>query len=342
MSIFKRFMAFIGLVLFISSMAVIFYVVYVRYQWKEPLNSKLTKRHEFIIKSGMNLKKVARLLEKEGLLSNSMEFEFLVRYKNKQKSIKAGEYKLAPSMNMYEILNVLTHGRVIMHSFTIPEGLRIKEMLPRIQKAGFCSGNEFYDLVADKDIISRTGLEIHDLEGYLFPETYTFAKGVSCREIVQTMVDSFTQNFTPKMKQRAKELGMTINQVVTLASIIEKETANPSERPKISSVFHNRLKRGMLLQTDPTVIYGIENFNGNITRADLRRDHPYNTYTRKGLPPGPIASPGLASIKAALYPASTAYLYFVSMNNGRHYFSKNLIEHNKAVQKYQIRGKKGK
>ena len=173
------------------------------------------------------------------------------------------------------------------------------------------------------------------MEGYLYPETYYFSKGEGERKIIQTMISTFNQFYTLDMEEKARVLSMTRREIVTLASIIEKETSVGNERPLISAVFHNRLKRRIRLQSDPTVIYGLPDFDGNLTRKDLRVHSPYNTYWVKGLPPGPIANPGNESLIAVLNPAPVDYLYFVSKNNGTHYFSKTLSEHNGAVQRYQ-------
>jgi UPF0755 protein len=176
------------------------------------------------------------------------------------------------------------------------------------------------------------------LEGYLFPDTYQFGRGISPSLIIDAMVKRFWQMVGP-LTDRAKETGMTMQEIVTLASIVEKETGQPSERPLIASVFLNRLKSGMRLESDPTVIYGLENFDGNLRKKDLVQRSPYNTYVIHGLTPGPICNPGLESIKAVIFPAKTDYLYFVSKNDGSHHFSRTLSEHNQAVERYQ-KGKK--
>jgi UPF0755 protein len=184
------------------------------------------------------------------------------------------------------------------------------------------------------------GITADTLEGYLFPDTYYFPSGLESKSIITAMVKQFRIAFKPEWQTRAEELGMSVHEVVTLASIIEKETGAPEERPLISSVFHNRLKKGMRLETDPTVIYGIPDFDGNIKRRHLNTYTPYNTYKIKGLPPGPIASPGAAALEAALYPAQSKYLYFVSKKDGTHQFSATIKEHNAAVRKYQLRKKR--
>jgi UPF0755 protein len=190
--------------------------------------------------------------------------------------------------------------------------------------------------VEDPGLINRFGINAPSMEGYLFPETYFFPKHLGGEEIIQTMVSRFEKTFPLEWRERAKTLNLTEHEVVTLASIIEKETGKGDERNLISAVFHNRIKRGMPLQSDPTVIYALPNFNGNLTRKHLSYLSPYNTYRVRGRPPGPIANPGTQSIEAALYPADVNYFYFVSKNDGSHYFSKTLGEHNRAVQLYQM------
>jgi UPF0755 protein len=190
-------------------------------------------------------------------------------------------------------------------------------------------------LVADSAFIKSLGIDAPTLEGHLFPDTYYFPKRAKTEEVIRAMVSRLQQVFTPEIRAQSAALKMTETQVLTLASIIEKETGRDAERPLISAVFHNRLRKGMLLQSDPTVIYGIPNFNGNLTRANLAKPTPFNTYTHAGLPPSPIANPGARSIVAALNPAPVKYLFFVSKNDGTHQFSATIGEHNRAVDHYQ-------
>jgi UPF0755 protein len=192
-------------------------------------------------------------------------------------------------------------------------------------------------LATDRPFLKSLGISAETVEGYLYPDTYRFARPTTAKDVMRAMVDQLGQVLTQEWQVRAKDIHMTIHEVLTLASVIEKETGSGDERPHISSVFHNRLRKKIPLQSDPTVIYGLPNFDGNLHKKDLSHPSPYNTYRWAGLPPGPIASPGAESIRAALYPAPSAYLYFVSKNDGTHEFSTNLIEHNKAVEKYQKR-----
>ena len=256
----------------------------------------------------------------------------------KENQIQVGEFELSPSLASGEILTIITSGKTHLHSVTIPEGLRIYEIAAVITQKGLTTNEEFIEASEKKNLITEFDIPTENLEGYLFPETYHFGKFLGTEKIIKNMVDTFKKRvLTPEIIDQAKEMNMSIHEIITLASLIEKETGLESERSLISSVFHNRLKKNMLLQTDPTVIYAISNFDGNIRKKDLSIDSPYNTYKHPGLPPGPIASPGLESIIAALHPAESKFLYFVSRQDGSHHFSKSLIEHNRAVHRYQIR-----
>ncbi|VFQ46404.1 endolytic transglycosylase MltG [Desulfoluna butyratoxydans] len=292
----------------------------------------------YTIKRGQSFNTTARQLVKAGLCSSETKLRFMATVYGLDKKIKAGEYRLSGAMTPEEILTVLTSGKVHLRRLTIPEGYTVRQIADVVEQSGLGEAALIMDLCFSEPFTRRMELpgEAPSLEGYLFPETYLFEKGTSEEAILAAMVGRFKAVFTEELQQEGKALGLSPNQVVTLASIIEKETGAPSERPIISSVFHNRLKKRMRLETDPTVIYGIKDFNGNITRKDLRRRTPYNTYVIKGLPPGPIASPGLAALTAAVRPEDTGYLYFVSKKDGSHHFSRTFKEHSRAVRKYQL------
>jgi len=291
----------------------------------------------FLVQSGQDFKTTSTRLQKIGVINNLLKFKLFARLKGYDKKIKAGEYLLSSSMSPDEILEKMVRGKVHLYKVTIPEGFNIKQIASIIAHAGLLKDEKFLSTATDSSLIHEMGIDAASFEGYLFPDTYLFPKDVSSKKIITTMLNRFRSTFTPEWKKQAQLLGFTIHQVVTLASIIEKETGDPRERPIISSVFHNRLKKRMRLQSDPTVIYGILNFDGNITRKHLTTTTPYNTYKIKGLPPGPIASPGFKSIEAALFPADTRFLYFVSKNDTTHEFSTNIKDHNRAVRKYQLR-----
>ncbi|MBU8850283.1 MAG: endolytic transglycosylase MltG [Desulfobacterales bacterium] len=305
---------------------------------KNPANPAAIEK-KFTVKPGQSLAVVAKNLEKESIISNKTYFKLFTRYKKAGEKLQAGEYILSASKSPEQILEIILQGKVKLYRITLPEGLNIKQVAALVEKASSCDITRFVDLCHNKSFITSLGIKSTTLEGWLFPDTYFFPKHTSCEDIITAMVAHFNKNFTDTWKARAKTLGFSVHDIVTLASIIEKETGDASERPIISSVFHNRLKKKMRLESDPTVIYGIKNFDGNIKRKHLKMVTPYNTYQIKGLPAGPIANPGALSLQAALYPAQTEYLFFVSKKDTTHKFSRTLQEHNQAVRKYQLRKK---
>jgi UPF0755 protein len=290
-----------------------------------------------IIKPGQGFKSFSKSLQKDGIIKDLYKFNLFTRIKGYDKKIKAGEYMLSPSMTPYKILQILAAGKVCLHKTTIPEGYNIHQIASITAKAGLCEETEFISSATNSSFVHNEGIDAETFEGYLFPDTYYFSKDVTPEKIISAMVKKFHSVFTPAFKERTKKLGFSIHQAVTLASIIEKETGDPEERSVISSVFHNRLKKKMRLESDPTVIYGIKDFDGNIKKSHLETSTPYNTYQISGLPPGPIANPGKKAIEAALFPADTDFLYFVSKKDNTHMFSTNIGDHNKAVRKYQLR-----
>jgi UPF0755 protein len=297
---------------------------------------KEAEQQVFVVREGATLKEVAVELERNDLIKNDRFLLIWARLMGYGKDIKAGEYHLSAGMPPVKILSTLRTGAIMTHPVTIPEGFTIDQIGVLLGKKELVDGNEFISLAKDLKTAEDYGLPGKGLEGYLYPDTYHFGRGLSARSIIDTMIRRFHEVVDP-LGNRIEETGMKMEDVVILASIVEKETGRGEERPIIASVFLNRIKKKMRLESDPTVIYGMENFSGNIRRKDLNRPSPYNTYMLRGLPAGPIANPGLASITAVLYPAQTDYLYFVSKNDGTHYFSKTLAEHNKAVRIYQKR-----
>ena len=307
--------------------------------WADRPRNDAGEEKLFTVAPGQGLKQTAQALEQAGLVSDALRFTVLARLDREDKLLKAGEYFLSTAMTPREILGQMVEGRVHLYRLTIPEGYNLAQIAAAVADAGLATPETFLAAARDPELAGRLGIDAATLEGYLFPDTYYFPRGLDSPTIIATMVKQFNTAFKPSWEARAKELGMSVHEVVTLASIIEKETGAPEERPLIASVFHNRLKKGMRLETDPTVIYGIPNFDGNIKRSHLETYTPYNTYKIKGLPPGPIASPGTLAIQAALYPVQSDYLYFVSKKDGTHQFSKTIKEHNAAVRKYQLRKK---
>ncbi|MCG8615153.1 MAG: endolytic transglycosylase MltG [Desulfobacterales bacterium] len=300
------------------------------------------KTQTFVVSPGQSLNAISRGLAQEGLITDPLRFKILTRYKKAATRIKSGEYNLSPAMTPDRILATLISGRVKLYRFTVPEGLNMFEISTLAEKAGFCDRDYFLALCRDKNFIRKLNLPGHTLEGYLYPDTYHFPKNTDCESVIRKMVRTFQHVFTDVWEQRAKEMGFSVHDIVTLASIVEKETGKAEERPLIASVFHNRLKRKMRLESDPTVIYNVDDYHGRIRYKHLRRKTPYNTYQMHGLPLGPIANPGALALEAVLYPAESNYLFFVSRNDTTHQFSTNLRDHNKAVRKYQLGGKSKK
>jgi len=255
----------------------------------------------------------------------------LAKLEKSDKKIQAGEYLLSAAKSPEQILKTLVKGKVKLYRITLPEGLNLRETGTLLEKHGLCDLKNFKTLCHDTVFIESLGIAATSLEGYLFPDTYFFPKQTTCRTVITTMVQHFKQTFILDWQAEANKSGFTVHEIVTLASIIEKETGDASERPVISSVFHNRLRKKMRLESDPTVIYGIKNFDGNIKRKHLKMVTPYNTYQIKGLPIGPIANPGAMSLRAAVYPDTTEYLFFVSKKDTTHQFSKTIREHNQAL-----------
>jgi UPF0755 protein len=285
---------------------------------------------------GQPFKKTTQILFKSNIINRPFKFNLFARLKGFDKQLKAGEYVLCACMSPLQILEKLVKGEVKLYKITIPEGFNIYQIAELIDGTGLDNKAKFIEAASDANLVRKYGIDAETFEGYLFPETYYFPKNSTPESIIASMVKQFWLVFGTTWQQRSKELGFSVHQIVTLASIIEKETSTPAERPLISSVFHNRLKLKMRLESDPTVIYGLKDFDGNLKREHLETATPYNTYKAAGLPAGPIANPGKASLEAALYPADTQFMYFVSKKNKTHQFSTNLEDHNLAVRQYQL------
>ena len=293
------------------------------------------------IAEGASLSDVAERLHRQNLIKSDWAFVWVGRLTGSDRKIIPGEYEFHGGMAPSTILEKIVKGEVIQYTVTIPEGFSVIRIADVLHEQRLADREEFLQCTRDPVFIQTLSLSVENrvdnLEGYLFPDTYQFARHLAPERLIATMVSRFEQSVTEEDRRRAAELGLSLHQVVTLASVIEKETARPDERTLISGVFHNRLRKRIPLQSDPTVIYALNEFDGNLRKKDLSIDSPYNTYRVAGLPPGPIANPGRAAIHAALYPEATTYLYFVSRNDGSHEFSTTLAEHNRAVRKYQLR-----
>jgi len=288
------------------------------------------------VSPGLPFAEVARRLQAEGVVGSAGGFQLLARLRGDIRRIKAGRYDFGEPATPGRILDRLVAGDVRRQRLTIPEGFALREIAARLEQEGAGRAEVFLGLARDPAFVASFGIKADSLEGYLFPDTYLFDSGTTEERLLQAMVRQFRNRLAPDLVEGAARLGLDPHQLVTLASIIQKEAGSRAEMPLISAVFHNRLRRKMPLQADPTVIYGIADFNGNITRKDLLTPTPYNTYRIAGLPPGPIASPGEDALRAAAFPAEADYLFFVARGDGTHAFSTTLREHNRAVQRYQL------
>lgn len=292
----------------------------------------------FVVDKGQGVHDISKNLKEKGIIKNRQSFTLGYKIYYSSKSLKAGEYKFNLPISPKDILKIITEGKVYLHSLTIPEGLTRKEIARHLASLNFADEEEFLTASSKTKIISSLDKEATNLEGYLFPETYNFPKGISAEKIISTLVSQFKEVFSEEWQKRANEIKMTLREVIILASLIEKETYLSEEKKLVSAVFHNRLRIRMKLDCDPTIIYVLKEegtFKGRLLKRDLKLQSPYNTYRNRGLPPGPICSPGRESLEAALYPAQEKYLYFVSKKDGSHHFSTNFRDHQNAVRRYR-------
>lgn len=291
-----------------------------------------------VIPRGASLPTIARLLHEESLVRSPWRLTLAARLSGSASRLQAGEYRLSTGLSPRELTSLLVQGQTVDTSVTVPEGLTLREIAKLLEGAGIARAAEVEKLASDAAFISSLGVEAPNLEGYLHPETYRFRKEVGAGPALAAMVNATLELFDQEALLRASDMGLTPHEVLIVASIVEKETALPEERARIAAVFLNRVRRSIPLQADPTIIYALgESFNGNLTKADMNLDSPYNTYVYAGLPPTPISNPGLASIEAVLKPLDVKDLYFVAKPDGSHHFSSTLQDHKRAVRKYQLR-----
>jgi UPF0755 protein len=293
--------------------------------------------------AGLGVAAISARLTAAGVIPDPWTFRIAARVTGSDRRLRAGEYRFADAASPRDVIARLVAGDVFTRSVTFPEGLTIAEMADIFGRSGLGTADEFLAAAGDVSLVAAFDPEARSLEGYLFPDTYAWSRHERAPDAVRAMVARFDRAFDGPLRAEAAARGMSVREVLTLASIIEKETARADERAVVSAVYHNRLQAGMLLQCDPTVIYALmlaHRWDGNIRKADLDIKSPYNTYVVRGLPPTPIASPGRASIDAAIHPADVPYRYFVSRNDGTHVFATTLAEHNRNVQQWQ--GKSGR
>jgi len=310
--------------------------VYLYWAWHHPL---APGSEEYLVKPGTPLRALARELTGRGVLPEPYSLLALAHLRGQSRLLKAGEYRFDRAATAFQVVDRLARGDVFVRAITFPEGRTAAEMAAIFEERGFGAAAAFRAAARETSLVRAFDPSASDLEGYLFPSTYRLPRSATARALVGLMVQSFESSFDAGLRAAAAARGFTVREAVTMASLVEEEAQKPEERPLISAVYHNRLKIGMGLQCDATVIYALQRagrWNGNITRADLAMDSPYNTYRYRGLPPGPIANPGRASLEAAVTPADVPYLYYVSRNDGSHAFATTLDEHNRNVQEYQI------
>jgi UPF0755 protein len=283
---------------------------------------------------------IGKRLADAGVVRDASTFGLALWLAGEGRRLQAGEYRFDHPLSARQVADKIARGEVYVRPITFPEGLTVKQMAALYESKGFGPAGEFLQAAKQGALVSAIDPDAKDLEGYLFPDTYKLPRKSTAQQLIARMVANFEKALTPELLDTAEARGLTVRQFVTMASIVEKETGNAAERPLVAAVYANRLRIGMAMQCDPTVIYALDRagrYNGNLTRENLQFDSPYNTYRYPGLPPGPIASPGRASLAAAASPANAPYLYFVSKNDGTHAFATTLEEHNRNVQEYQVK-----
>jgi UPF0755 protein len=291
------------------------------------------------IPAGAGTNTIRQRLIEAGVIRDAVTYRLALWRTGDARRLQAGEYRFDRPMTPIEVLGKIARGEVDLVQITFPEGLTIAEMATLYESNGFGSAASFVEASRDASAVHAVDRAARDLEGYLFPDTYAVPRRTDAARLVRAMTDRFLQVLTPELRQTAEARGLSVRQLVTLASIVEKETARAEERPLVAAVYSNRLKMRMGLQCDPTVIYALlvaGRYDGNLRRDDLLFDSPYNTYRYAGLPPGPIAAPGKGALEAAARPADVNYIYFVSRNDGSHEFARTLDEHNRNVHRWQI------
>ncbi|GAB6183936.1 endolytic transglycosylase MltG [Thermodesulfovibrio hydrogeniphilus] len=322
---------YIALILFCY---LLFLFLYVSIQLTRPVGTK--ENIEVYIPKGASFSQIASILKEKNVIRNELVFIITGRMLGIEKKARAGYYLITPQMSVVDVIKELLEGKIIEYQITIVEGDSLYEIADKLGEINPKFKEELWQLTSDKSFLKSLNIDAPSLEGYIYPDTYLIPKGMELKEILTIMVKRMWQIYDEKLRAETVKKGWTVNKILTLASIIEKEAKLDEEKPIISAVYHNRLKIGMPLQADPTAIYGVKRFKEGVKKSDLKNNTPYNTYIIKGLPPGPIASPSIKSIKAALNPANVNYIYFVAKGDGSHVFSVDYKEHVSAINK--IRG----
>jgi UPF0755 protein len=327
------------LVLIVAGAAAAWYAGAVWQRLHEPYKGYEAAEQFVEIPPGTSTAEIRRRLIAAGVVRDEIVFRSALWWTGRAQDLQAGEYRFDRPIAAVDVVDRIARGDVYRRPITFPEGLTIPDMARIFESSELGSAASFVEAAGNASLIADLDPEAGDLEGYLFPETYTLPRGTTASRLVELMVQRFRLVYTDALRESAEAQGLTTRQVVTVASLIEKETARAEERALVAAVYRNRMRIGMPMQADPTVVYAMQQagiYEGNIRRQDLQIDSPYNTYRYPGLPPGPIAAPGQASIEAALAPADVSYLYFVSRNDGSHVFADTLAQHNRNVREYQI------
>ena len=315
------------------------FAVYTLNRIREPYKG-FSEAERFVeIPPGSGAAEIRRRLVDTGVVADEWAFRAALAWTGQGRALKAGEYRFDRPMSVADVIDRIARGEVYVHPITFPEGLTIREMAGVYESSGLGTAEGFIEAARDPSLVKDLDADAQDLEGYLFPETYTLPRGTPVSKLIATMVERFRSSYRELEKKRSGELDLSIREIVTLASLVEKETGKAEERPIVAAVYRNRIVRNMPMQADPTVVYALVKagtYDGNLRKRDLEFDSPYNTYKYPGLPPGPIASPGRAALEAAFAPANVEYLYFVSRNDGSHVFAETLAEHNANVYEHQV------
>jgi len=331
----KKLAVFLALILLAASAAAGVFILRARSPYRGYAGAE-----QFVdIPTGSGTSAIGARLVASGVVRDTLTFRAALWMSGRARRLQAGEYRFDQALTPAQVIDKIARGDVYVVTLTFPEGLTISDMAAIVESHGFGPAAAFVQAAKDVSLIRAIDPAASDLEGYLFPETYSLPRHTDAPAIVRLMIARFLRVFGPDLRQAAESRGLSVRQAVTLASIVEKETARPDERPLIAAVYTTRLRVGMPLQCDPTVIYALQRagrYDGNIHKVDLSIDSPYNTYRHPGLPPGPIAAPGKGALEAAVHPADADFLYFVSRNDGTHAFARTLEEHNRNVQKYQV------
>ncbi|MFA5353209.1 MAG: endolytic transglycosylase MltG [Thermodesulfovibrionales bacterium] len=317
-----------NIAIIIATLPVAFFA-YVAIQLTVPLS--LGKPVEVAIPEGTTYRQAITILDSRNLIRDRYLFLALGRLTGGDRKIRAGYYTFWDHITPLQVFDRLRKGRIIEYDITVVEGESLAEIGQRLTAKGILAPDQFHSLTTDREFLTSLQIDAPSLEGYLFPQTYRIPKGAAPGSVLKLMVRKMREEYSAAMVKRTRDMGWTEREILTLASIIEREAVMDKERPIISAVYHNRIKKGMPLQADPTAIYGVKSYKEKITLKDLKKKTEYNTYVIKGLPPGPIACPGKKSIVAALYPAEVPYLYFVSRGDGTHWFTNSFSEHEAAI-----------